>query len=122
MRLLDNFKGIAKANFGSSDTILFWQDLWNGQVLKLAYPQLHSYAKNDKVCLHTILHLDNIQNHFNLPLSEVAYEQYCDLIILLQSLPADGGNDVWSYIWGNGEYSVKKTYNHFMGTAGTSIL
>jgi hypothetical protein len=91
---LDNFKGIAKANFGSGDTILFWQDLWNGQVLKLAYPELHSYAKNDMVSLLSILHLDNIQNYFNLPLYEVAYEQYCDLIIQLQSLPADGGNDV----------------------------
>jgi hypothetical protein len=91
---LDNFKGIAKANFGSGDTILFWQDLWNGQVLKLAYPELHSYAKNDMVSLLSILHLDNIQNYFNLPLSEVAYEQYCDLIIQLQSLPTNGGNDV----------------------------
>jgi hypothetical protein len=59
--------------------------------------------------------MDNIQNHFNLPF--MAYEQYCDLIILLQSLLADGWNDVWSYIWSNGEYSVKKAYNHFMGTA-----
>jgi hypothetical protein len=35
LRLLDNFKSIAKADFGSEDTILFWHDLWNGQVLKL---------------------------------------------------------------------------------------
>jgi hypothetical protein len=55
LRLLDNFKGIAKVDFSSRDTILFWQDLWNGQVLKLAYPQLHSYAKNCKVSLKTIL-------------------------------------------------------------------
>jgi hypothetical protein len=54
LRLLDNFKGIAKVDFSSRDTILFWQDLWNGQVLKLAYPQLHSYAKNCKVSLKTI--------------------------------------------------------------------
>jgi hypothetical protein len=55
LRLLDNFKGIAKANFGFGDTILFWHDLWNEQVLKLAYPRLHSFAKNDKVALKTIL-------------------------------------------------------------------
>jgi hypothetical protein len=98
VRLLDNFKGIAKVDFGSRDTILFWQDLWNGQVLKLTYPQLHSFAKNDKVSLKTILQLDNIQSHFNLPLSEEAYKQLCDLNILMQSLPVDGENDVWSYI------------------------
>jgi hypothetical protein len=27
---LNNFKAIAKADFGSEDTILFWHDLWNG--------------------------------------------------------------------------------------------
>jgi hypothetical protein len=27
LRLLDNYKGIAKANFHSGDTILFWHDL-----------------------------------------------------------------------------------------------
>jgi hypothetical protein len=58
--LLDNYKGIAKVDSGSGDTILFWQDLWNGQVLKLTYPQLHSSTKTDKVTLQTILQLDKI--------------------------------------------------------------
>jgi hypothetical protein len=26
----DTFKGIANAQLGSSDTILFWDDMWNG--------------------------------------------------------------------------------------------
>jgi hypothetical protein len=52
-------------------------------VLKLSYPQLHSYAKNDKVTLRSILQLDNIQDYFNLPLSQEAYEKFCDLNILL---------------------------------------
>jgi hypothetical protein len=116
LRLLDNFKGMARTDFASGDTILFWQDLWNGHVLKLSFPQLHSYAKNDKVSVFSILQLDNIQNHFKLPLSEVAYEQYCELMILLQSLPAEVGNDVWSYIWGNREFSIKKAYTHLMGS------
>jgi hypothetical protein len=38
LRLLDNFKGIAKASFGTGDTILFWCVMWNGQVLKLSFP------------------------------------------------------------------------------------
>jgi hypothetical protein len=80
--------------------ILFLHDLWNnGQVLKLSYPHLHSYAMFDKVSLKLILQLDNIQNHFNLPLSEEAYEQFCDLNALLLSLQANGQDDVWSYTW-----------------------
>jgi hypothetical protein len=74
LRLLDIYKGIAKVDFGSGDTILFWQDLWNGQVLKLTYPQFHYFAKSYRISLKSILELDNIQNHFHLPLSEEAYE------------------------------------------------
>jgi hypothetical protein len=33
--------------------------------------------------------------------------------ILLQSLQAVGQNDIWSYMWGNKEYSVQKAYKHF---------
>jgi hypothetical protein len=35
LRLLNSFKGIAHAHLGSGDTILFWNDLWNGRVLRL---------------------------------------------------------------------------------------
>jgi hypothetical protein len=38
LKLLDNYKGISKFDFGAGDTILFWQDLWNGRVMKLSYP------------------------------------------------------------------------------------
>jgi hypothetical protein len=98
LRILDNYKGIAKADFHSSDTILFWRDLCNGQVLELTYPQFHSYTESDNVSLKLILQLDNIQNHFYLPLSEEAYEQFCDLNVLLLSLQANGQDDGWSYI------------------------
>jgi hypothetical protein len=116
LRVLDTFKGLAKADFGSGDTILFWHDLWNGHVLNLRFPQLHSFAKNDLVLVFSMLHMDNLQNHFNLLLSEEAYEQYCDLVLVLQTLPSVGENDVWSYIWENKEYSIKKAYCHLMGS------
>jgi hypothetical protein len=35
LRLLNSFKGIAQAHLGSGDTILFWNNLWNGRVLRL---------------------------------------------------------------------------------------
>jgi hypothetical protein len=116
LRLLDNYKGIAKVEFGSGDTILFWNDLWNGQVLKLTYPQLHSFAKSDKVTLKTIMQMDNIQSHFNLPLSEEAYKQFCDLNVLLHALHVDSQNDVWSYIYGETmSTQFKRHISIFMG-------
>jgi hypothetical protein len=86
-------------------------------VLKLPCPQLHSFAKTDKITLKIILQLDNIQSHFHLPISEDAYEQFCDMNILLQTLQTLGLNDVLSYMWGNKEYSVQKAYRHFSRNA-----
>jgi hypothetical protein len=40
LRLLDTFKGLARAEFGSGDTILFWHDLWNSHVIKHQFPHL----------------------------------------------------------------------------------
>jgi hypothetical protein len=45
LRLLTNFKGIAKAHFDTGETILFWQDLWNDHVMKASFPHLHPFAK-----------------------------------------------------------------------------
>jgi hypothetical protein len=50
-----------------------------------------------------------------MPLSEIAFEQFCELSIILQSLPEDDQKDKWSYIWENSTYSVSKAYNHFVG-------
>jgi hypothetical protein len=55
LKLLDIYKGISRAEFGKGDTILFWHDLWNYRVLKLSFPQLHSFAKNDLITLSSIL-------------------------------------------------------------------
>jgi hypothetical protein len=46
VKLLDQYKGIFDAEAGVGDTILFWTDLWNGQVLQHTYPQLFSFALN----------------------------------------------------------------------------
>jgi hypothetical protein len=102
LRLLSSFKGIAKTDFGNGDTILFWHDLWNGHVLKVSFPHLHSFAKSDIITLSSVLHMESFQEHFNLPLSEIAFDQFCELTVMLQILTEDDQNDKWSYIWGNG--------------------
>jgi hypothetical protein len=53
---------------------------------------------------------------FHLPLSEESYEWFCELHIILQSLPSPGGKYIWTYIWGNGEYSSRKAYKHLIGS------
>jgi hypothetical protein len=51
LKLLTTFKGIAQATARTGDTILFWKDMWNGQVLQISYPKLHSYSNAENIIL-----------------------------------------------------------------------
>jgi hypothetical protein len=77
---------------------LFWSNLWNGRILKQTYPQLFSFVINENATIQTVMEQDNLQSTFQLPLSEEAYEHYCELNISLQPLLLSGENDGWLYI------------------------
>jgi hypothetical protein len=49
VKLLNKYRGIAQAELGSVDSILFWSNMWNGRVLKLTYPKLYSFTLNTKI-------------------------------------------------------------------------
>jgi hypothetical protein len=91
--LLNTFKGIAKANFGTWDTILLWTDLWNGSIMQHTYPHLYSFAKDNQVTVKTVLELDSLEEHFHLPLLVEAHQQFCELDISLQSLQRSSDKD-----------------------------
>jgi hypothetical protein len=55
------------------ETILFWKDMWNGKMLQLSYPQLHSYSNKENITLSEVLSQDTLHDLFNLLLSEEAY-------------------------------------------------
>jgi hypothetical protein len=76
--------------FGSGETILFRQDLWNGHVMKVSFPHLHSFAKSGVITVSSVLQMESLQDHFDLSLSEIAFEQFYELSMILQSLPEDG--------------------------------
>jgi hypothetical protein len=115
LTLLISYKRIANTHFGTGETILFWQDLWNDHVMKVSFPHLHSFAKSDNITVSDVLQLEFFHEHFNLPLSEIAFEQFYEVSMILQTLPEEGQLDQWSYIWGNITYSVSKVYNHLLG-------
>jgi hypothetical protein len=79
------------------------------------YPRLYSFAKNDNITLFSVREHDSMQDLFNTPLLEEAYEQYCELDIFLQSIVQTNEADKWTYIWGNENYPSKKCYNHLLG-------
>jgi hypothetical protein len=80
---------------------------------------LHSFAINDKVTFAYVLQQDNLQDIFQLHVSEEAYMQYCELEIIVQSLDITEENDKWKYIWGSAQYSFVKTYKQLSGSQQT---
>jgi hypothetical protein len=116
LKLLNCYKGIAQASAGHGDTILFWQDLWNGKVLSQSYPHLHSLTNNENITLQSVLQLNELQELFHLPLSDEAYTQFCDLNIYLHAMQANNDANQCKYIWGNGQYKATKAYNHLIGS------
>jgi hypothetical protein len=93
MKLLTVYKGIAQAEAGIGDSILFWHDMWNECVPKLTYPHLFSFTTMENIILSSVLQHDNLYQIFRLPLSEEAFEQYCDFQTIPQSVDDNGNSD-----------------------------
>lgn len=55
----------------------FWDDTWNCGVLKWKYPELHNFAHNKQITVHSFQ--QDIENLFWLPLNMTASNQLVDL-------------------------------------------
>jgi hypothetical protein len=60
-----------------------------------------------------------LQGLFQTPLFVEAFEEYCELEIIMQTLQLSEENDRWDYIWGYGAYSSAKAYKHLIGSSQT---
>jgi predicted PP-loop superfamily ATPase len=83
---------------GSCDTIRIWKDLWNGSILQHSFPQLFSFTKDENISILSVREHDYLDELFNIPLLEEAFEQFCKLQILMQSLVFNNNPDTWTYI------------------------
>jgi hypothetical protein len=73
LKLLEKFKGLASVSVANGQTCLLWDDLWNGQVRKLQFPELYSLAKNKGISLSKAHNTPDTHDLFNLPVSVEAY-------------------------------------------------
>ena len=111
MESIDHFRGIAAPWTGNGSTFLLWQYIWNGQMLQSKFPHLFTYATNTNITLATYLNNQDIQANFQLPLSQVAMEEFHSFNDYIHSQMQNlQGNDVWTYSWGNAIYSSQKLY------------
>lgn len=95
---------------------LLWDDCWNGQPLKLSFPELFSFTSKPSISLHQAALLNDISSLFNLPLLVQAFEQFHQINEIISSFHPSVEHDVWHYIWGNSTFSSKKAYRQLIGS------
>lgn len=81
-----------------------------------SFPELFSFAKNKSMTIQAAKQMDNLMDHFHLPLSGQAFGQ---LLLLLEALENSANQtepDIWSYIWGSALFTSSKAYKHLCGT------
>jgi hypothetical protein len=98
LKQLDNFKGIAMVHLQDGSTILLWQDMWADKVRCHCLVELYFFTTGDIITLQQARSLNNLHDIFQLPLSEVAFDQYIALSSHLDSLSLTDDKDIWSYI------------------------
>jgi hypothetical protein len=64
----------------------------------------------------------DLQDIFQLPLSEEAYMQFCEVNVLMQSLQINNDKYKWKYIWVSGHYSSVKAYKHLTGNQPVHLV
>ncbi|CAO2201894.1 unnamed protein product [Urochloa humidicola] len=113
LHLCDKFRGIAACTVGNGTTVLFWLDVWNGQLLQEKLPRLFSFAKNQKISVAKFFEAPHTAQHFHLPLSDEAHQEYQELQNIIQDLQMnEEEKDKWFYIWGSEKYTSRNYYNH----------
>jgi hypothetical protein len=89
--------------------------MWNGQVRKLQYPELYSYAKNKSISLRKAHDTTTLHVLFSLPVSVEAYNQLQELQLEFVAITLTEMNDNWTYIWGSAQFSSSKAYKTLTG-------
>jgi hypothetical protein len=67
-------------------TCFFWTDLWNGNLFGHQFPELLSFSKDKFITVQNFMSLDDLSDHFHLPLSNEAFDQFTQLASSLDSV------------------------------------
>lgn len=113
LKLCDLYRGIAKCVVGNGSTALFWNDIWNDRLLHQSFPRLYAYAKNKSMSVRNFMSLQNTSQHFHLPLSSQAHQEYMQLQQIIRGgtlILNEDHKDTWIYQWGTASYTSSKFY------------
>jgi hypothetical protein len=115
VKLIPQFKGMASAVVRDGSSVLLWQDKWNGHTLQQDFPELFSFARKTNVTVKAILHNNQLECNFHLPLSLEAHQQFLIFESLIADIEHSTEHDSWAYSWGNAMFSASKVYKLLVG-------
>jgi hypothetical protein len=115
LKLLDKFKGMARAQINNGRTCYLWEDLWGNEVLSQKFPELFSYAKKKKIVFAEAKAQIQLHSLFHLPLSQQAHAQLLQLQVILDGLTISDEPDNWLYNWNSSFFSVRRAYKQLSG-------
>jgi hypothetical protein len=114
LRLHVLYRCVAVCLPSRGDTVAFWEDVIDGNLHSVTFPNLAGYAKDPKASLWKHRNKGNLINCFNISMSRAAYNEFLLLQHYIDSLSAPDRcvNDSWRFIWGHQVYSSSKYYQY----------
>lgn len=73
LKLLPDYKSVAKPHIENGESSLFWHDSWTNQALATLAPELFPFAKNKQITVHNAFIEEDFTDLFILPLSQPAF-------------------------------------------------
>lgn len=123
IKLLSIFKDMAHCTVGQGTLVFFWHDKWGPTSLKLQFPHLFSFAKDELLSIKEATDSITFQDLFHLPLSNLAFSQFHQARICLEQVNLRDNVDQWKYIWNSTIFSPSKSlqYSHQRGKCSPSF-
>jgi len=84
---------------------MFWKDKWLNQTLQMEFSESYSFVKNKSIWVNKAFSLHSLTEMFNLPLSQVAFNQMQTLQQMMETMILETEDDSWAYIGGSTKYS-----------------
>jgi hypothetical protein len=122
VKLMDKFKSFAVVSVGDGSTVIFWKDRWSGMIPAQQFPELFSFAKYPVDSFAAIAQRPHFLQNFFLPLSVQANDQLGVLLDRIADRPLLDAPDLWTYAWGNANFSTAKAYKLLVGHRPTHPL
>lgn len=93
--------------------VLFWKDLWHGEILAEGHARLFSFARNEDVSVQGLLTMNTLGQNFHLPLSLQARAELEELQSTLAAVELSPGvKDEWRCVWGPKGFVASKYYKY----------